>query len=566
MDFKNCAKSIIDKLGGTSNIEMVDHCATRLRFKLQDASKVDEEGLKGIEGVIAVENKDTYQVAIGKEVKDVYLHLVEDFKIKGKKDVKAEIYNRAKQWEIGFFALNNTATNCYMFLMNFLSYYAVGIAGLLTAVVGTILTAMRIFDGITDPIIGFIIDKTDGKLGKFRPFMILGQAILLISTILMYKTVHLVPESFRIIYFILIYVVYIIGYTFQTACTKAGQACLTNDPKQRPVFSMFDGVYNTVLFTGGQILVSSVFIAKTGGFNAQFFDYMLLTWCSLSLLFTVLAVIGIWSHDRTEFFGLGQGGKKLKVRDYVEVIKHNKAIQMLVISGSTDKLASCIMSNSILTTILYGILIGNYAMSGTVSLIILVPTLLFGLYGMNLSRKTGMKKALVVSSWLNIIVCVIFGAFMLMSDMSQINMANGITVFTVIFIILLIVRGAVGNVSGNIVIPMIADCADYETYRSGRYVPGMMGTLFSFIDKLISSLATTIVSVGLAMIGFASTLPQIGDPVTTILKVFFVAMYIGAPLIGLIANVISMKFYPLTKEKMEEVQLKIAEIKAGEGE
>ena len=34
---------------------------------------------------------------------------------------------------------------------------------------------------------------------------------------------------------------------------------------------------------------------------------------------------------------------------------------------------------------------------------------------------------------------------------------------------------------------MTADCADYEVYRSGRYVPGLMGTLFSFVDKLISS-------------------------------------------------------------------------------
>lgn len=46
--------------------------------------------------------------------------------------------------------------------------------------------------------------------------------------------------------------------------------------------------------------------------------------------------------------------------------------------------------------------------------------------------------------------------------------------------------------AGNIVIPMTADCADYETYRSGKYVPGLMGTLFSFVDKIVSSFAPMI--------------------------------------------------------------------------
>ena len=46
--------------------------------------------------------------------------------------------------------------------------------------------------------------------------------------------------------------------------------------------------------------------------------------------------------------------------------------------------------------------------------------------------------------------------------------------------------------AGNIVIPMPADCADYETYRSGKYVPGLMGPLFSFVDKIVSSFAPMI--------------------------------------------------------------------------
>ena len=482
-----------------------------------------------------------------------------------KKSSTPVAYNRCKTWQMGFFVLNNTATNFYMVLMNYVNYYAVGIAGLLTGVVGIVLTSMRIFDGITDPIIGYIIDKTNGKFGKFRPFMILGNAILAVSTLLIYETTHLVPQSFRLIYFILLYAIYIIGYTFQTACTKAAQNCMTNDPKQRPLFTQFDSVYNTILFTGMNLLVSNVLIKTFGSFaNIQVFNWLVGMVIVASAVCTLLAVIGVSPKDRIEFFGTGKV-TKVKFSEYLDVIKHNRAIQMLVVAASSDKLSMNIAQNSVLATVLFGIMIGDYSLNGTMSLITLFPTLILTLILVNFSKKTGMKKAVVVSSVANIFVFLIFGCFIVFTDVTQISLTNFSLVpmlFTITYIVLYVIRSAISNVSGNLVIPMISDCADYETYRTGRYVPGMMGTLFSFVDKLISSLATSIVALYLAAIGYATTMPQPGDAVTTALKVFWFIMAIGFPVFGLVCNLISMKFYPLDKAKMEEIQESIAEIKA----
>ena len=109
---------------------------------------------------------------------------------------------------------------------------------------------------------------------------------------------------------------------------------------------------------------------------------------------------------------------------------------------------------------------------------------------------------------------------------------------------------------------MTADCADYETYRSGKYVPGLMGTLFSFVDKVISSFATTIVSFAIAAIGFTTTQPTDTTPLTPEIFWLGISLMFLIPIIGLVCNLIAMKFYPLTKEKMEEIQDAIAEIKA----
>lgn len=462
------------------------------------------------------------------------------------------VYNHAKPWQIGFFALNNTATNLYMFLFMFISYYATGIAGLLVVAVSTILTAMRIFDGITDPIIGYVIDKTKTKLGKFRPYMLIGNVILAITSVIIFKTTHLLPQGFRLLFFILIYVFYIIGYTFQTATTKSAQTVLTNDPKQRPLFTLFDAIYNTVLFIGMQMLISVVLVPKYGGFTNGLFNELLLIVIPVSLIFTVLAISSIWDKDVEANWGTGEV-EKIRFRDYWPVIKRNRPLQMLIVSASTDKLANSVKGNATTTVIIYGILIANYALSGKLMLITAVPTILITMFGIQFARRLGIRKAYVVATWLSIILSLVLFAFMWLVDLTTISLSP-INLTTVLYLVILSLLGGVVAIGGNIVIPMIADTSDYETYRSGQYIPGMIGTIFSFVDKLISSLATVVVGALVAMIGYTETLPQVGETATTSLFWIGMIFFIFVPILGWLASLVAMKFYKLDGEEMKRIQ------------
>ena len=139
--------------------------------------------------------------------------------------------HRAKLWQIGGFAFNNTATNLYMFMMNFIAYYLTGYVGVGVVVASTLITTMRIWDGVTDPFIGYLVDKTNTKFGKNRPFMVIGNVILAVASFILLHVTHLFPQGARFIFFVLIYMIYIIGYTFQCVVTKSAQSCLTNDPR-----------------------------------------------------------------------------------------------------------------------------------------------------------------------------------------------------------------------------------------------------------------------------------------------------------------------------------------------
>ena len=91
---------------------------------------------------------------------------------------------------------------------------------------------------------------------------------------------------------------------------------------------------------------------------------------------------------------------------------------------------------------------------------------------------------MVVSTWFAIAFQAVMMYMMLFTDLTKVSLAkiNGITIaFLLVFALL----NGVKSITNNIVVPMIADCTDYEYTLSGHFVPGIMGALFSFIDKWI---------------------------------------------------------------------------------
>ncbi|MDE6839798.1 MAG: MFS transporter [Oscillospiraceae bacterium] len=470
-------------------------------------------------------------------------------------------YNRAKWWQLGFFVLNNTASNVYLLIMTFVNLYAGNVAGLAVLFVSNVMMAARFWDGVTDPIIGFVVDKTNGKFGKFRPFMLVGNLIMLGTVILMFTTTHLMPEGFRGIYWVLIYLVYIIGYTFQNSATRGGQTVLTNDPKQRPMFARIDGFINAALQTGLVVYMTSYLTSKHGGFTSGLFKEAILTLGPVSLIFTILAIIGIWEKDQPENYAKLGTKASYGFKDIFRIIKNNRAIQMLVVAASTDKLATQIRGNSVVGIMLYGIIIGNYAMLSKMSMIVLVPNLILITLGTGFAARMSSKKATVVFTWISIIFTALLGSLLIFGDPSQISLEH-IGFMTIAYIACYILATGSGQVTMNLATPMIADCADYELYQSGNYAPALMGTVFGFFDKVVSSFSATVVGWCVVAIGFKDRFPTVEDPLTSAMFGITMFMFIGVPIIGWVCSLLAMKFYPLDKEKMVEVQAKIAAVKA----
>ena len=487
----------------------------------------------------------------------------------------AQTLNRAKPYQLVLFPLNNGATNVYyVLILTYIATFGNVVLGLAMVFASFMVTGMRVFDAITDPIIGALMDRTNGKFGKFRPFMVIGCVTMAVSVIALYVLTPYIPASMmwlRYAAFVILYAVWVIGYTFQTSVTRAAQAVLTDDPKQRPLFTIFNTVgslagMGVMQFIGPILARDNIF----GDYNQTWFAVMTPIGIAVSVVLTILAIIGIWEKDQPKYFGLGgsSSGEKVKMSEYIAIIKANNPMQRLMVAGAGCKLALSIATNTTVLCMLYGCMMGNY---DTLYLPMMVLGYVFSvpffLLTVRTSQKKGQKASLV--RYVTIALVMYVGVLILLflwnpndpnfmfsiyqGTLFESDFAITINPYTILFIIFFGIGYGAYYATADMPIPMVADCADYETYRSGKYIPGIMGTMFSLVDKLVSSLSATVVGLAVSAIGL-SKLPTQYTPYEDGMNVVVIVLFCVIPMIAWAATLIAMKGYTLTGARMKEIQ------------
>lgn len=475
--------------------------------------------------------------------------------------------NRAKMYQLALFPMNNGATNVYFVLiLSYIATFGNTVLAIATLFATSMITVMRVFDAITDPIIGAMMDRTNGKFGKFRPYMIIGNIIMALSAIALYVLTPFIPASMqwlRYVLFVGLYAIWVIGYTFQTSVTRSAQSVLTNDPKQRPLFTIFNTI-GSMAGMGLMQVLAPIIRSNVGDYNTpDFYRFFAPIGIVISILLTILAVIGIWEKDNSKYFGIGGGNQEnTKISEYIEIIKSNKPMQRLMVAGGSCKLALSIATNMTVLCMLYGCMMGNYdGLYLPMMVLGYVFSVPFFVLSVNTSQKKGQKASLqrYVGVALACYVVVFVLLFMWRPGNPAVNLSIigegglSLNLYTIIFIIFFGLGYGAYYATADMPIPMVADCADYETYRSGKYIPGIMGTLFSLVDKLVSSLSATVVGVAVTIIGLEN-LPVAETPYAPGMNWVVIILFCVVPMIAWALTLWAMKGYELSGPRMKEIQ------------
>ena len=484
-------------------------------------------------------------------------------------------YKKAKTSHIAMSTMTGAGQMVFYMLMSSATYIGNANFGILVAITGIIITASRILDGVTDPIIAYVLERFNGKIGKVRFAIMTGWACMALATTLMCN----VGPKFNlagvagIIYFIICYAIYIIGYTFVSIAGAINANILTNDPKQRPTLSVWNTAYSYLTPMIMSVVASTVILPKFDNIQGtEYFATYNIVVILVSLVFYIFACIGIAPYDIPENYeGINENDEeesKPTFKDMVALIKENKELQRYIVAASSDKLAQTVGSASVVTTMLYGIMVGSMAMSSILSAVGMLPSIIFAIIGSKIAGKKGNRVVMIQWTWACIVLNVIYAIYLLFAPVSSIGgILGGQISSTAIVMAVLFMIFSFGNSAVKMVVSVATgalrmDIVDYELDRTGKYMPATVSATYSFLDKIISAFGATIATAFVGIIGYTTTTPQQGDPLTWGVKIITVVLLIGFPILGWICTLCAMKNSELSREKMIEVQRNIATKKA----
>lgn len=160
--------------------------------------------------------------------------------------------------KIGY-GLGDTAGNfVYQSVLLLLGYYYTEVYGLSTTVVASIFLVVRIVDAVTDPLMGAIVDRTNTKWGKYRPYLIILSVPYAIASVLVFTVPDFGPQG-KIIYAYATYTTLMLLFTATNIPYGSLTGVMTSHPEERAELN----ATRFMFATGGGLVVTSLVLPLT---------------------------------------------------------------------------------------------------------------------------------------------------------------------------------------------------------------------------------------------------------------------------------------------------------------
>lgn len=484
-------------------------------------------------------------------------------------------------WRILMFACNSGASIALMSLVGKWSYYTQNVLEL-GIFLATVLVPMRLLDAITDPLIASTFDNFQtkpNKMGKYRIFMLVGGlSSILPAIIIFFYPINIVNAidfsflgslndkidvSFWVTALILAtaYAILTIGNTILNTAIRAGQAVITQDPKQRPLYGLGKTVVDAIVMAFISIVITSGLIGDMQNQYVWKIATGILSVVSLLLIFAGMKAID--NRDNPTYYALSSNAGKTNIGEFFSLIKRSKPMKSLIIAVASDSIAASVRAS--LAIYLFASVILNYSLNSIFEIlngvVFGVPVLLVGMY---IATKKG---STIVYSKISLIQTIlsasgfVLSVIFLRGDESSVYTGLTVPIVLVMFVFGMYISSL--GVSSNLVNSMTGDLSDYEYTQSGKYIPGTIGATLTFVTKCITSVVS-LITTGMMWFCFHDTSYVIVNNEYQNDR-FFYCVLIGIflfPAAGHLITYIAMLSYPLTEEKMEEVSQLVVEARA----
>ena len=378
----------------------------------------------------------------------------------------------------------------YAFLSSFVMIYLTNTVGLNAGIVGTLIAASKLLDGVTDVFFGSMIDKTKSKMGKARPWMFWGFFGCAITLFGVFAIPTNLGKTAQYAWFFIAYTLLnAVFYTANNIAYSALTALVTKNSKERVQM----GSYRFMFAFGTSLLIQTITVGAVEmlGNDAAAWRMIAIIYCIIGVVTNSLASFSVKELPEEELNEAAEGAEKkedkLTLIQSAKLLFTNKYYVMICFVYILQQLYGAMINVGIyfMTYVLHNKnLFGAFSWAINIPLIlalVFTPTLVAKWKGMYKLNKYSYTVATI--GRLLVVVAGYMGSVPLM------------LLFTAIAAL------GQGPWQGDMN-AVIASCSEYTYLKTGKRIDGTMYSCTSLGVKIGGGIGTALSGWMLALSGF----------------------------------------------------------------
>ena len=417
----------------------------------------------------------------------------------------------------------------YALVSGFILYYYNDVLGISGTFTGIMMMAARVFDAFNDPLMGVVVEKTNSRMGKFRPWILSGT---LVNALILYG-MFAMPESLTgtpmLIYASAAYVLWGISYTLMDIPFWSMIPAITGPGKERENLSVIGRTCSSVGFAVPTIL-TMLLVTRLGSSVRQGFAILA---AGAAAIFIVCEIVCV-----------------LMVRERESVRQETPSVKQML---------SALLQNDQAMVVVVGIIVFNASLYLTTQLAVYFfkydmhnPDLysLFGTVGggmqiLAMASLPMLRKRFSAKRILSGALLITIAGYAYLFALSSM----GIRSVAALLVAPLVIYVGFGLATVLTTI-FLADSVDYGEYKTGSRNESVIFSMQTFVVKLASAVSVLIAGVGIDAIGLIQTADSVIPEQSAGTLLGLRLLMIAVPVAGLLFSIVFFhKKYKLTEEE-----------------